>query len=186
MKYPAKNNKNEQNQKYRVTLYFLILLLLVPVTAAAAGVKTLTGTVIGVLDGDTIKVRLSSGDYRVRLFGIDTPEISHSRKEPGQPYGRQAKKFTNQLVRKKIVTLQVLDTDRYGRLIALVNVDGINLNKELVKTGLTWVYRQYCKNSFCTELYQEEKLARQTELGMWSDPNIIPPWKWRKIQRKSK
>ncbi|MBV5328865.1 MAG: thermonuclease family protein, partial [Chlorobium sp.] len=71
------------------------------------------------------------------------------------------------------------DTDRYGRTVGIVLVDGQNLNELIVRNGYAWVYRQYCKESFCSSWIQAEDAARQQQKGMWSDPRIIPPWEWR-------
>jgi endonuclease YncB( thermonuclease family) len=79
------------------------IMLVGPVQAAS-----LDGFVLGVKDGDTIKVRTQTGDLDVRLYGIDTPETAKKNK-PGQPYGRQATQFTNREVRKKKVRLDIYD-----------------------------------------------------------------------------
>jgi len=69
-----------------------------------------TGRVVGVLDGDTIKVLHNQRPERIRLSGIDCPE-------KGQAYGNKAKQATSALVFGKEVTLQTHGKDRYGRTI---------------------------------------------------------------------
>jgi micrococcal nuclease len=90
----------------------------------------------------------------------------------------------------KIVTMEVMDTDRYGRSVANILVDGKSLNEELVKAGYAWVYPQYCKTSVCKKWYQYEAEARAQKIGLWSHPNPMPPWDFRRgktsIQRDSK
>ena len=51
-----------------------------------------------VVDGDTIKVRSVSGETTIRLVGIDAPEVSHKKREPGQPFSQQATKYLAGLV----------------------------------------------------------------------------------------
>ena len=65
----------------------------------------------------------------VRLYGIDFPE-------KGQAYGKKAKQFTSRLVCGKVVEVEVMATDRYGRTVAMIFVDKTLLNEELVKVGL--------------------------------------------------
>jgi micrococcal nuclease len=61
--------------------------------------------------------------------------------------------------------------------------DGRNLNRELVKAGLAWSYRQYARHD--RELERLEAEARKAKRGLWADSNPIPPWEWRRSQRKS-
>jgi len=129
------------------------------------------GQVVGVTDGDTISVLHNAGEVRVRLSGIDCPE-------KGQAYGRHAKLFTSQAAFGRTVTVQVVDYDRYGRVVGEVILpDGTNLSQELVRAGLAWWYRQY---SFDRELAGLEAQARAERRGLWADASPIPPWEHRK------
>jgi endonuclease YncB( thermonuclease family) len=94
--------------------------------------------VIGVADGDTITVLHEKRPERIRLCGIDCPEKR-------QPFGKRAKQFTSELVFGKVVEIDPVDTDRYGRTVAFVRVEDITVNEELIKKGLGWVYVRYCK-----------------------------------------
>lgn len=70
-----------------------------------------TARVVAITDGDTIRVTRDDRSIPVRLNGIDCPE-------KGQPFGTRAKQFTADLAFGKTVTVQVRDTDRYGRTVA--------------------------------------------------------------------
>lgn len=129
--------------------------------------------VVSVTDGDTIKVLQDGKEIRVRLYGVDTPEKK-------QPFGQKAKAFTAAMVAGKMVDIETMDRDRYGRLVAVVNVDGQGLNEELVKNGFAWVYRQYCKRAECHDWLVTESTARSARIGLWADQNPIAPWDWRK------
>lgn len=95
-------------------LTLLLILLLPNLSFAAAYV------VVGVLDGDTIKVMDPDGHkISVRLYGIDCPETA-KRGKAGQAYGNVAKKRINELIRKEYVDLETYGSDRYGRTIAVV------------------------------------------------------------------
>ena len=131
-----------------------------------------SGKVVKVADGDTITVLHDGEQERIRLYGVDAPEKD-------QAFGQESKEFTASLVAGREVEVQRKDTDRYGRTVALVTVNGRSLNDSLVQEGYAWVYRQYCKESFCSTWLHEENAARSTKKGMWNDPHIIPPWEFR-------
>ena len=94
-----------------------------------------------VVDGDTIKISGNGGTVTVRLVGIDAPETSKRKNEPGQPVSRKATKHFASLVLNKSVTVESYGTDRYGRTLGVVFVNGKNVNLEMVKVGLAEVYR---------------------------------------------
>jgi len=156
--------------RFRVTA-FLLVCLLAPIVAQAE----LVGKVVGVLDGDTIDVQHGGTRDRIRLNGIDTPE-------KGQDFGRRAKEFSDDLVSGRDVRVETAGIDKYGRTIGDVFLsDGTHLNKELVRAGLAW---WYCRHSSNQELKQLEIEAREAKRGLWKDPVPIPPWVYRKLQRK--
>ncbi len=130
------------------------------------------GSVIGVIDGDTISVLLNNTPTRVRLNGIDCPESR-------QPFGTRAKQFTSTLAFGKTVTIEDKGADRYGRMIAdVILPDGTSLNRELVKAGMAWWYRKYAPSNWL--LKELESDARQARRGLWADSQPAPPWDWRK------
>jgi len=131
------------------------------------------GKVVSVTDGDTIKVLSNSIQVKVRLASIDCPE-------KGQPYGQAAKKFTSHMVLHKTVVVLPEGEDRYGRIIGWVFIKEINLNKALIRAGLAWHYRQYSDDPLLTALEMEARAAKK---GLWSEPDQIAPWEWRKQKR---
>jgi hypothetical protein len=66
--------------------------------------------------------------------------------------------------------------DRYGRTVATVYVDGIDVNAEQVRRRMAWVYRKYARD---WDLYEFEAEARTARRGVWTDPDPVPPWEWR-------
>jgi endonuclease YncB( thermonuclease family) len=131
-----------------------------------------TAPVVSVLDGDTIEVLHNRHPERIRLSGIDCPE-------KGQAYGNNAKHAASELVFGKEVTLQTHGKDRYGRTLADVLLpEGTNVNHVLVKQGWCWWYRKYAPRNAPLELLETE--ARKARKGLWSDPQPVPPWEWRK------
>jgi endonuclease YncB( thermonuclease family) len=155
-----------------VILFFSLLLL--PLQTLAW-----QGTVGKVADGDTITVLHGTEQVRIRLYGIDTPEKK-------QAYGTAAKRFTLSRVAGKTVEVESVDTDRYGRTVGWVTAGSVSLNKELVRNGYAWVYKQYCRLSVCSELIRLEHQARHDRLGLWQEKYPVPPWQWRKQQRQSR
>ena len=154
---------------------FLFLLALLYATSAFAW----PGKVIHIVDGDTIVVLNNQNQQvKIRLYGIDTPEKR-------QAFGQKAKQCTANLVWKKQVQVKPVTIDRYGRTIALIFFDDQKcLNRELVANGYAWVYRRYCTSRrLCKRWLQAESEARKFKLGLWRDPNPIPPWRWRRNNR---
>ena len=154
-------------------LNYLITFLLLFFSALAQA-ETLEGKVVKIADGDTLTLLTSSNEQvKVRLAGIDTPERK-------QPFGNKAKQALANLAFQKQATVEVETTDRYGRTVGAVFVDGLNVNAELVKQGMAWVYRKYNKDM---ALYGLESRAKKEKLGLWLEENPIPPWEWRRGKR---
>lgn len=84
------------------------------------------------------------------------------------------------MVAGRNVEVQQKDIDRYGRIVGLVTIDGQSLNELIIQNGYAWVYRQYCKEKFCSDWINVEDAAKRQNKGMWIDPRIIPPWDWRR------
>jgi endonuclease YncB( thermonuclease family) len=78
----------------------------------------------------------------------------------------------------KLVEVDPVDQDQYGRTVAWVWFGGKSLNKELVRAGLAWWYRHYAPNE--RELSALEDEARRNRVGLWSRPKPIPPWDFRR------
>lgn len=153
----------------------LFILLFLPLFASASA-TWISGRVVSVADGDTITVLQDKQQYKIRLAEIDTPEKA-------QPYGSKAKKALSDLVFGKTVTVEQVDTDRYGRVVGKVFLDGLYVNADMVKNGHAWVYKKYARDQ---DLYRLEALARKHKLGLWAlqEDQRIPPWEWRRQKKK--
>ena len=149
----------------------LFLLFLLPAIAQAAPHR-----VVDVADGDTVTIEPVHGGARakVRLHGIDCPEM-------GQPYGQAAKAYVVKTALYKTVDVQVTPQgkDRYGRVVAVIEIPGVGILQELLlKEGLAWVWPQYCKDCKAWEAMQAK--ARAQGKGLWAGNKPIEPWVWRK------
>lgn len=142
-----------------------------PVIPAAGGQRlaAFTAKVTRVLDGDTIEV-FRNGTARIRIEGVDCPES-------GQAFGQVARNFTRQLLFDRTVNVRPVTTDRYGRIVARVLVDGRDVSLELVTAGLAWHYTTYSSDAV---LASAEREARSAHRGLWADARPVPPW----VQRR--
>ena len=153
----------------RRLLYPLIALAFLTITVPAlwADSRSFVATVNRVSDGDTIIAMTADGTkLRVRLLGIDAPEIPHGNK-PGQPYGEEARDYLDHLIGGKSVRLETYGPDRYQRVLAVIWDEQINVNLLMVAMGYTEVYRGARCQVYCRELDDTEAKARWDRVGIW-------------------
>ncbi len=154
------------------TPLWLVLAALLVNPAAAGEFK---GRVVGVTDGDTIKVLHDDRAEIVRLVGVDAPEKR-------QPYGDRARRFTSELAFDRTVTVLTSGRDRNGRLLGEVLLpDGRSLNQELVRAGYAWWFRKYSRDVALAHLEEE---ARQGRRGLWATEAPQAPWDYRLTGRR--
>ena len=117
------------------------------------------------------------------LVGIDAPEKSRKKHDPGQPFSQASTKYLASLVLNKYVDIVSYGNDRYDRTLGVVYVDGKNVNLEMVKAGLADVYRGKPAKGFNNGPYQKaEDEAWSVGKGMWSlEDKYISPREWRKM-----
>lgn len=157
---------------------FAIVFLLLPSVACAWEAR-----VANVHDGDTITVTLPGhgAHLRIRLYGIDAPELA-------QAGGREAAgALRGMLPIGRRVDVRHEGEDRYQRIIGVVTPLGeaMSVNERMVVMGHAWVYAQYCKRqSFCAPLYAQQKYAAATRRGLWAEQNPQSPWTWRRERRE--
>lgn len=120
-----------------------------------------------VIDGDTY---VMDDKTRVRIRNIDAPEMD-------QPFRKEAKSFAMKMLLNKEVILLDKEPDRYGRTLARVEINGDDFATLLVLKGLAW-NSSYFSNSLV--LKEAETLAKKSRVGLWSNQNPVPPWRWRK------
>ncbi len=150
--------------KRTLSIIFLALLIL------ATGCKL---RVERVVDGDTIY--LTDG-AKIRLYGIDAPERQ-------QPYGMESRKALAGMVNGEI-RIEEMDVDRYGRSVSVVWIGDMNVNQEMIRSGMAWVYDRYCRERFCDDWVALEDEARKGRRGLWADRGAVEPWEWRWSREK--
>ena len=121
--------------------------------------------VTGVADGDTLYASVDGHSIRIRLAQIDAPEKA-------QAFGHRSEQSLRELVGKRQVELAWKSLDRYGRRIAQVSVDGLDVNAEQVRRGFAWVFRRYSNDAALITL---EAQAKSAGIGLWADANPSRP-----------
>ena len=148
-----------------------------------ASADVIRGRVVSVADGDTVTVLDSSNaQHKIRLSGIDAPERA-------QPFGRKARERLAELVAGKSVEVETDKTDRYGRSVGKIVLNGTDVNLAMVVAGFAWHYKAYAKEQSAVDrrLYADaESDARQARRGLWFDVDPVAPWEWRARKRSEK
>ena len=160
--------------------------LLLFMALGAAHADTLTGRVVGVTDGDTITVLdADRQQHKIRLGGIDAPEKA-------QPFGQRSKESLSRLLFNKEVQVDWTKRDRYQRIVGKVWVQPsdcptcpmkLDAGHSQITVGLAWWYRNYANEQPSQDRGQyefSEQEAKAKRVGLWSEPDPVPPWEWRR------
>ena len=152
--------------------WLLIVFLLL---ARSGQAETLSGTVIGVVDGDTLTiVDAQKRRHRIRLAEVDAPESK-------QPYGVKSARSLYALCFRKAAQVEWQAKDSNNRYVGHVTCAGANANAEQVRRGMAWVSPKFTKPG--SPLYELEAFARLRGFGLWADSSPVPPWEWRTRNR---
>lgn len=138
--------------------------------------RILAGTVLRVLDGDTLDLQESTRTVRIRLAGIDAPEYD-------QPFGRAAREHLDRMCKGRSLQAVVLDRDQLGRAVADVYLQDRWVNGEMVLNGLAWHFVRFDNSRELSDYEQQARLARR---GLWSNRSPEPPWDWRDHKKASR
>ena len=148
-------------------IFLTTLTIIIPVDS-----KAQIGGKAKIIDGDTIQI----GDYRIRLYGIDAPELNQVCKINGRNWmcGEEAAMALAYEMANHWISCITKGKDRYARTMAISFKANIDINREMVKRGLALAYRKY------SNIYiEDEELAKSNKLGIWKS-SFIKPWNWRK------
>ena len=144
--------------------------------ALQADADTLKGKVISVADGDTITVLDDTRtEHKIRLAGIDAPE-------KGQAFGQVSKQSMVKLVAGQTVAVDWSKSDKYGRKVGKVLLNGQDINLEQIHRGLAWHYKQYQREQSPADRQTyaaTEDAARAAQVGLWRDAATVAPWEFR-------
>lgn len=146
----------------------LAILCLLPAAAA----ERIAGRVVGVTDGDTLRLLVGRREEKIRLHGIDAPEKA-------QPWGDRSKRNLSDGVFGREVVVEVRERDRYGRLVGVVWIGREDAGLAQVRAGLAWAYLEFSR-----EYLPAQQEAQRRRVGLWSEPGPVPPWDWRRSKRR--
>ncbi len=126
-----------------------------------------------VSDGDSLRI---DGE-RIRLWGIDAPELGQRCRHDGQSYdcGKASQAALSSLIGSSQVKCEMVDTDRYGRTVARCFVGGTDLGAAMVRLGWAVDFARYSKGYYAGEQEQAKAAGR----GLWGG-DFEPPWEWRR------
>jgi len=165
----------------------LATFLLSSLSFAREPIRTVTGTVTKVTDGDSIHITTPERTIlKVRLYGIDAPETAKINKRtgrvniPGQPYGKESWKVLRGKVMGKQVRLVILDIDKHRRMVCMVWLDSRNINLEMVREGYAEAFVEYLKEPYREQFMSAQQEAQAEKRGIWSLPNYERPRDFRK------
>ena len=148
----------------------------------SAWAEDLKGQVIAVADGDTVTVLDADRQrHKIRLAGIDAPESR-------QAYGQRSRISLKELLDGQQVLVIYDKTDRYGRLVGKVELEGRDINLEQLRRGLAWHYKKYEAEQSAQDrqVYaQAQQQAQAVRLGLWRDPEPQAPWDYRQQKRQA-
>lgn len=143
-----------------IRISLAILLLIAPLVLHAHAV-------IRVADGDSMTLQVGPRQLKLRLAGIDAPEMK-------QAFGLDARRSLHQLCFGKDAQYDAIAIDRFGRTVATVRCNGVDASRTQLERGMAWAFRQ--KD---VKLKALEITARSNKTGLWSDPHPVAPWRFR-------
>lgn len=160
--------------------------------------RIFSAKIIAVIDGDTVLIRRANGLLKIRLADIDAPEVGHAgmggqasnsqmgqagmgsrspNSQKAQDFGETSKQSLSDMVLGKQVQVVSHATDQYGRMVAHLGINGLDVNAEQIRRGMAWEYSNFHSNRALIALQEE---AKSVPRGLWVKNNPTPPWVWRK------
>ena len=157
-------------------MLFAILCAFLFTFAGAVRGASLVGQVIEVNSGDMITISNLNRPVRVRLLGIDAPEMN-------QPFGDVAKKHLADLVYDKSVLVEYAGIAADHSVNGRVLLEGVDVGAQMVRDGAAWVDpgNEHRLSATDREVYQRsEDAARSERRGLWQEEYPIAPWEFAK------
>lgn len=151
---------------------YRLLTCILTLLALALAQQSIVGRA-SVVDGDTLEIQ----GVRIRLWGVDAVESSQTCLDPaGKPWpcGRRAALALSDFLGQRTVSCQRRDTDRYGRVVAVCSVAGVEVNRWLVEQGWALAYVEYGGQVYL----DSQDRARAGKRGIWQG-SFQAPWEYR-------
>ena len=168
----------------RIRLRWLTLAVLVTCFVAAHEISaaTLVGKVIQVNDGDELTIFNLNRPVRIKLIGIDAPEMD-------QAFGVTAKQHLADLVFDKQVVVEYLGIGHDNSLIGRVFCNDADMNAQMIRDGAAWFDPRYQSqlSAQVNEMYHQSELAARNEKrGLWQSGDAVAPWEFVKAREIKK
>jgi micrococcal nuclease len=178
------NSRDSRLRKSRIiqTAFGLLSLLLIFSEGAIAELRDKAGNtarVVRVNDGDTVTVSLNGSREKIRLIGIDAPEIGQG------SWGERAKRHLEDILhplRNVYVEYDVERRDKYGRLLAYIRTtEGRLVNAEMVRDGYAVLFTFPPNVTHVDEFTSAQRQARERKRGIWGKDGLSQlPVDWRR------
>jgi micrococcal nuclease len=166
----------------RLLSLFLMAVLIFALPGASLGHQYM---IVKVSNGDTIIAICEGAEIKVRLAGIDAPELGGKRREPRQPFSRKAKCYLESLVLNRLVEIEFYGLENHDIYLGNILLGKRKINLEMVLAGLAEVDRKKIPKGFeVSAYYDAERNARAVHAGMWAQGDrYVSPERWRGRQR---
>jgi len=171
---PQRGTKGTEKLLRRSVLHFVILCAFLCTPVADVNAASLFGKVIEVNSGDVITIFNLNRPVRVRLLGVDAPELD-------QAFGDVARKHLADLVSDKSVLVEYSGIDGDHSVNGRVSLEGVDIGAQMIRDGAAWVdpSTQHRLRATDREVYQEsEAAARNERRGLWQQENPVAPWEF--------
>ncbi len=144
------------------------LVILSALSLHAAPLRIVTATITKISDCDTVQAITPEGTkLKVRLYGIDAPETPKGNKA-GEPFGNASRDYLTSLISQRSVRVEILDIDRYRRIVAILWLAERNVNQAMIAAGMAEAYVEYLKQPYRAPFIQAEQEAKAQGRGVWS------------------
>jgi micrococcal nuclease len=168
-----------QKKYFRIIFIQFLVLLTFPALSLADRFK-----VTRIYDGDTIRAEGHGTALRVRMVGIDAPELG-TKAELRQPFGEEARDYLADLILNKHVEIIGHGYGDHNLLLGSVFLDGLNVNLEMTRAGMAEVSRDEPTIRLSYDSFiKAENEAKAARKGIWAQgKEYISPGEWRQLVR---
>jgi endonuclease YncB( thermonuclease family) len=181
-----------RSKGYLVKFLFLIPVFIFLATSTESPVysytlRTVTGTVTRVYDGDTLQLTTPKKTIlKVRLYGIDAPETPKTDYRtggmniPGQSHGKESGRALKNKILGNKVKLDIIEVDQYRRMVGVIWLEGRNINLEMIREGYADTYVEFLRYPYRKPFLDARREARSAKRGIWSLPEYERPREFRR------
>lgn len=140
------------------------------------------GVVVGIADGNTVRIKAANETFTARLIGLDAPDLD-------QEFGHESLNALTRLTFNKQVMVKLIEAegqDDRGRYFAQLATNSGDVGLYMLEHGFAWSYTRNASSMGDDWDYaytQAEYSAKGRREGLWKSDRPVPPWTWRKSKR---